>query len=339
MASPSLVTRAPGRAAALLLAGLLGLACDPRYWVCAPADRARLALLPARLSQTGLFADLAAERLAAGVWPYRPRFALWSDGAEKRRWLWLPPGRSIDTSRMDSWVFPEGTKLWKEFTRDGVRVETRLLAKVGPGEADWIGLAYVWSPDGLDAIAAPDGAEDARGTPHDVPASAECMGCHGGRRSRVLGFSALQLAGQAEPGEMDLAGASRAGWLSQPPAGELALPGDETERAALGYLHANCSHCHNQDRPPSQSGRCFDPRNGLDFFLASDHLGAVAETATYRTVVGKAITPGRPDDSKLVELLSHRGFFRQMPPLATEEVDATAVALVRRWIAGMERRP
>jgi hypothetical protein len=323
----------------VLLVVLACLGCDPRYWVCAPADRGRLALLPRKLSQSGLYAGVGSEQLAPGVWPYRPRYALWSDGAEKRRWIWLPPGSAIDTSRMDSWVFPQGTKLWKEFARDGVRIETRLLAKVGPRDEDWIGLAYLWSADGTDAQAAPDGAEDARGTPHDVPASAECMACHGGRRSRVLGFSALQLAEQGAAGELDLAGAARAGILSAPPAHALEPPGDETERAALGYLHANCSHCHNQDRPPSQNGRCFDPRNDLDFFLASDHLGATAETATYRTVVGKAIKPGNPDDSKVVELVSHRGFLRQMPPLATEEVDATAVALVRRWITEMAARP
>jgi hypothetical protein len=323
----------------LLLVVLAALGCDPRYWVCAPADRGRLALLPSRLSQTGLYSDLRADQPAPGVWPYRPRFALWSDGAEKRRWIWLPPGTSIDTSRMDSWVFPEGTRLWKEFTRAGVRVETRLLAKVGPRDEDWIGLAYLWNADGSDALAAPEGAEDARGTPHDVPASAECMGCHGGRRSRVLGFSALQLPGSGAAGELDLAGAARAGLLSAPPLHELEPPGDDTERAALGYLHANCSHCHNQDRPPSQGGRCFDPKNGLDFFLSADHLATTAETATYRTVIGKAITPGNPDDSKVVDLISHRGFFRQMPPLATEEVDHAAVALVRRWIAGMVARP
>ena len=133
--------------------------------------------------------------------------------------------------------------------------------------------------------------------------------------------------------------ATSAGLLSAPPPRELALPGDEIERAALGYLHANCSHCHNQDRPPSQGGRCFDPRNGLDFFLSADHLGTTAETATYRTVVGKELEPGDPDDSKVVDLMSHRGFFRQMSPLATEEVDPTAVALVRRWIAQMGARP
>ena len=82
---------------------------------------AQLSAVPARLTETGLYADLRADALAPGVLPYRPQFELWSDGASKRRWISLPPGTRIDTSDMDSWQFPEGTKLWKEFSRDNVR--------------------------------------------------------------------------------------------------------------------------------------------------------------------------------------------------------------------------
>jgi hypothetical protein len=53
-------------------------------------------------------------------------------------------------------------------------------------------------------------------------------------------------------------------------------------------------------------------------------------------VVGRAITPGAPEKSKLLDLVSHRGFFRQMPPLATREVDTAAVDLLRRWITEMK---
>src|SRR5262245_30688341 len=107
---------------------LSSAACG-RSWVCDERDRALVSRAPEHLSETGLFADVARESLAPDIIAYAPRFQLWSDGADKRRWLWLPPGARIDTSDMDSWVFPVGTKFWKEFTRDGVRVETRLLEK------------------------------------------------------------------------------------------------------------------------------------------------------------------------------------------------------------------
>jgi hypothetical protein len=264
---------------------------------------------------------------------YAPRFQLWSDGADKRRWLWLPPGTRIDTSDMDAWVFPAGTRFWKEFTRDGVRVETRLLEKLGPGD-DWVALAYLWRSDRSDADAAPFGAIDAAGTPHDVPASNECAACHGGRKSFVLGFSAIQLSSLPQ-GELDLAALTAAGLVTTAPAKSYEVPGTDTERAALGYLYANCSQCHNRNRPERSGARCFDPKDNLDFSLSVNALGAPADTATYRSAVGSVVKPGRPDESRLFELVSRRGFFKQMPPLASERVDRDAVIVLERWIREM----
>jgi hypothetical protein len=326
------------RRATSLLAGLVACAVPlasagcRRYWICDEVDEELVARAPQRLSGTGLFADGAGESLAPGVMAYAPRFPLWSDGADKRRWLWLPPGTRIDTGDMDSWEFPVGSKFWKEFTRDGVRVETRLIEKL-PGD-EWLALAYLWRSDQSDADAAPFGAIDAGGTPHDVPASNECAACHGGRKSFVLGVSAIQLSSLPE-GELDLAALVAADLVTTAPARSFEVPGSDSERAALGYLHANCSHCHNQDRPARSGARCFDPENELDFALSVDALGAPADTATYRSAVDSVVEPGEPGESRLIDLVSRRGFFKQMPPLASERVDDSAVSLLERWIREM----
>ncbi|MCK5942315.1 MAG: hypothetical protein KAI24_10130, partial [Planctomycetes bacterium] len=76
------------------------------------ASGATLPPPPARLADTGLYADFARREVAADVLPYSPVYALWSDGANKRRWLWLPPGTHIDGSDPDAWRFPIGTRLW-----------------------------------------------------------------------------------------------------------------------------------------------------------------------------------------------------------------------------------
>jgi hypothetical protein len=316
-------------AGASALAGPVAAGCQP-YRTCDPVDEAAVGALPERLSSTGLHAGTP-ETLAPDVFGFRPRFELWSDGASKRRFIWLPPGTQIDTSDMDSWQFPTGTKVWKEFSRDGVRIETRLLQR---NERGWIGVAYLWQTDGTDAIAVPYGAIDALGTPHDLPAANECDACHAGRRSHVLGFSAVQLARAPEPDSLTLDELVRRELVSDAPSAMPQLPGNETEQAALGYLHANCSHCHNTSRPALEGARCFDPENDIDFSLRADEAATVAETATYRTT-GDHIEPGRPGDSRLLELVNQRGGFRAMPPLATENVDRDAVALLRRWIEGM----
>jgi hypothetical protein len=318
----------------VLLIALSGAGCQ-RYWICDEADASRIAELPARLSETGLYAAITTGELAPGVVPYTPRFPLWSDGSDKQRWILLPDGAPIDTSDMDEWVFPEGTKLWKQFSVGGVRIETRLLEKRGPTDADWVALAYTWEPDGHDATAAPLGEIDSHDTDHDIPAAGECFACHGGRRSFVLGFSAIQLASDAPEGELDLDRLVEEGRLSDPPVIEPVVPGNSVEVAALGYFHANCSHCHNQRRPEREGARCFDPEDDYDFTLAVGALDSVASTPTYRTVVGDAVTPGDPDDSVLFELVGSRGMFQQMPPLATEKVDSSAVETIRAWIEGL----
>jgi hypothetical protein len=113
----------------------------------------------------------------------------------------------------------------------------------------------------------------------------------------------------------------------------LTVPGNDDDRRALGYLHANCGHCHNQDRPAAARSRCYDPNNDLDFWLRTDRLDSVQATPTYRSGRGNAFEPGRPEDSRMLELMSARGFLRQMPPLGTEQTDARGLAAVRGWIA------
>jgi hypothetical protein len=330
--------RSPGHhvllSALVLIVAFGAGGCNQRHWVCEPPDEAALAKLPERLSETGLYSDFATETLSAGTRAYQPEFELWSDGASKRRWLLLPAGARIDTSDMDTWIFPEGTQLWKEFVRDGVRVETRLLQKVGPREQDWIGLAYVWAADQHEAYAAPQGAIDVLGTRHNVPASGECMACHAGSRSRVLGVSAIQLSRAAQGDDLDLERLRSRDLLSHPPVQPLIVPGDETVRAALGYLHANCSHCHNRDRPRSTGARCYEPDNELDFRLLTNELETVERTPTYQTM-GSVVKAGRPGASPLVRAVSTRDFFERMPPLASERTNSQAVALLRRWIAGL----
>ncbi len=66
---------------------------------------------PTELRCTGLYADWNTKTLAPGVRPYDPGLHLWSDGADKARWIYLPPGTQIDTSNMDQWTFPKGTKI------------------------------------------------------------------------------------------------------------------------------------------------------------------------------------------------------------------------------------
>lgn len=324
--------RRPLRASLVLVSCLAatGCSCSPSFRECAEPDPQVRDILPERLSETGLFRNMSTEELEADVHPFRPRFELWSDGATKRRWIHLPAGSRIDTSDPDDWHFPVGTKLWKEFTRDGVRVETRVLVKRGPDIGDWTMVAYVWR--GGDAWATPDGQDDVRGTLHDVPSAAQCAGCHRGTRSGVLGFSAVQLPAVGAGDRLGIDSLRRAGLLTHPLPLDNDVPGNATTRAALGYLHANCSHCHNSERPPREGPRCFDPESSLDFMLRLRDLNRVESTAAYRTGIGEVIRPGNPAESSLIIRVRSRDPWWGMPALGTEEIDRRGNQILERWI-------
>jgi hypothetical protein len=246
---------------------------------------------------------------------------------------------------MNRWSLPIGTRLWKEFSLGGTRLETRLVERYGSGPTDyWMG-AFVWLPDGSDARLSEQGEQDLFGTPHDVPARERCGACHNGEPGRALGFSALQLAAAppepASPVDLDLSQLAAEGRLSVPPVADYAIPGAPDTVAALGYLHANCGNCHN-------------PRGAAwpdtQMLLRLDVTAAGVDTAPlvaglvnvplqyYRAEDGETtlrVVPGHPEQSGLVTRMNVRGPREQMPPLATEQVDQQGVALVSRWIEGL----
>ena len=96
---------------------------------------------PALLSETGLYEASRPGAIARGVRQFSPQYPLWTDGAKKARWIYLPPGTAIDTTVPGEWTFPVGTRFWKEFTFNGRKVETRFIWRAAADR--WIFATYV----------------------------------------------------------------------------------------------------------------------------------------------------------------------------------------------------
>jgi cytochrome c553 len=283
--------------------------------------------MPDRLSLTGLYTDIRAKTLSPRLVEFTPKNVLWSDGAEKHRWFELPEGGQIDSSDMDHWKFPVGTKFFKEFALDGKRLETRLIWRVadtGNREKDTLVGAFLWNEAETDAVFAKDGGQNLRGTEHDAPAADTCWRCHVGEAGHALGLAALQIGDvSALP-------------LSAPPAAGTTFA---APNSALGYLHANCGHCHNPE-----GGAWVDSHMILR--LDVDERDATANQVVQSTVgadleqwinhgYAKRIVAGDPDQSALYARISQRAMNVQMPPIATEKVDDAGVALIRAWIQSL----
>jgi hypothetical protein len=293
--------------------------------------------------------DFAPSLRAAGFFSadklaFSPQYALWSDGADKQRFIELPAGSSIDASDPDNWRFPHGTRLWKTFTHGERKVETRLIELSADGR--WRYATYLWRADGDDADLAP--ARGARlalaEAPHGryaVPGRGDCIACHGGATTPVLGFSALQLAGARSAGELTLHRLVERGLLRGLPPAVLATPpriaaGNEIERAALGYLHGNCAHCHhpNEGRVPVRLNlmqRVADLPGSAAQVLRS-MLDAPSRFQRGDETSAHALVPGDADASVLLQRMRARDGRAQMPPLGSELADSQALALLARWI-------
>ena len=293
---------------------------------------------PAHLADTGLYSDFASRTLSPGVITYEPRYPLWSDGASKKRYLLLPPNTKIDDTSMNDWIFPIGTKAWKEFTAEGKVVETRLLWKIA--DSQWWEIAYAWTSDGTDAVAEADGGADALGTQHDIPSQLDCNACHANVRDVLIGVSAMQLG--ASDGDGTLWMLADAGLLMNAPNPPYDMPGSGIVKDALGYLHANCGHCHN---PISAINKQTSMR--LRVFTTDT---TPEQTPTYTTATCLAmkhaippdgqiftLVPGDPDASGIPVRMNQRGGFGMPPVLGcTKMVDEAGVATVRAWISSMD---
>ncbi len=296
------------------------------------------------LSETG-FEISGVTRFSPQTYRFEPQYPFWSDGAEKARFIHIPAGRQIDNSDPDRWNFPQGTRIWKEFKRDGVPVEVRMLLKYGQQPWEWDLSVYFWSEDGRDARKLALGRSDVLGTKHDIPSPSKCVTCHNADdQRRPLGITAVQLPWEHES-NLSISQLIEENRLTHPPSAPYLIPGDDLARTALGYLDTNCGSCH-------YDGSTFVENDvPLRLNLSTQLLETVAETNTYQTAIGKRplipglgtlvyIEPGQPESSFLHKRMTRRddgGW--QMPPLATEVVDEKGAQLIAEWISSLAAPP
>jgi hypothetical protein len=301
----------------------------------------------------GMFKDAYCQVLSDGIRAYHPQYPLWSDGAIKERYIYLPPGKQIDMSNPDRWDFPKGTRFYKVFSWDGTRVETRVLIKNtdAAGFASWTATSYAWSADQLSVSPANvNGVTNALGTPLDIPSQSNCSRCHTmSGADAAIGFNAIQLNHEGEGMTLttlldeSLLVNGAPGVALNVSVDNAVIPGDATTKAGLGYLHGNCGHCHGGPNPP-RGMRLWSPVGMTDL---SD--SPIFQTAVCKCIQGWTgrsnsdgdpyvlrVAPSHEALSGIIGRMSRRGAGEQMPPIGTEVVDPTGLAAVKAWINSVD---
>lgn len=299
--------------------------------------------LPESLECTGLYTDLEDKTVSKAVREFAPAHVLWSDGAAKRRWIYLPKDETIDATDPDSWVFPEGTRVWKEFSLNGRRIETRLFQKVESNH--WSKTTYAWNA--RETAATRSAGQDIMvgNQPYRIPSATECDECHSGRRDRVLGFeqALLGLPGAQGVSLAELVSEGLLDGFSGPTSYEIGADPNAVAANALGWLHANCGvSCHNDN--PASKGNTRGMRLHLNPGLLDGRdvgeFPSVATTvdqdaATLRWFGLKRVVAGSPEESLMYELVTQRAEGEQMPPLASRLVDEEFAPVLAQWIRSL----
>jgi mono/diheme cytochrome c family protein len=201
---------------------------------------------------------------------------------------------------------------------------------------------YQPAPDSADSSKLALAKENVAGTAHDIPAPSDCVSCHGDDETRrPLGLTAFQLPWSETEG-LSLERLIAEGRIAPAPDGPFEIPGDALTQAALGYFDTNCGSCHRE-------GSTFvDEKIPLRMELTTATVADVESSNVHRTAIGRGphvlgmgttlyIVPGEPEESFVWRRMSVRddgGW--QMPPLATEVLDAQGVALIEGWIRNLE---
>jgi uncharacterized repeat protein (TIGR03806 family) len=307
---------------------------------------------------TGKLADLVPSEK---VIPYDINSVLFSNYAEKLRFIKLPDGIQANYTTEGLLDIPKGTIIIKNFYYEndfskpgnGRRIlETRLLVNEEKG---WTAYPYVWNDEQTEAFY--DVAGDVKKVSYInaggksitidyiIPNKNQCKGCHiRGDKMLPIGTTAMQLNREhvyTNGKQNQLTYWQQQGLLNGLPAlntiEKFPAIDDKSkslESRARAYLDVNCGTCHHPQGPANTSG----------LFLhydqdASVELGIMKSPVAAGRGAGKNsydIVPGKPHKSILSFRMQTNDPGIAMPELGREQVHKEGVKLIKEWIKQMK---
>lgn len=315
--------------------------------------------VPRTLSSTGLFRDAASLEARPGVVPYDVNSPLWSDNAQKTRWVALPARAQIGLAADGTYQWPGGSLFIKHFdlvtneqTQQRRRLETRLLVLDSSG-ANGYGVTYKWRDDNLDADLLTSGLDEeieivgsdgrTRTQTWHYPSQEECLQCHTVKSGFVLGPSMRQLNGDFDypTGRKDnqIRTWNYLQMFSSNVNEERIQDYDRLvrvddahaslEHRVRSYFDVNCAFCH----LPGGTGAQWDGRYETPLAQQKNVDGDVRET--FGISDAKIVAPGDLQKSIMHLRMTSTEATRRMPPVGSNVVDEAAVDAISQWILSL----
>lgn len=302
---------------------------------------------------------MADQKPAKGVVPYAMNMSLFTDYAQKLRFVQLPDGQTVDFNPDSVLQFPIGTKIIKTFyypndfgdAKKGRRIiETRVLLRDDDG--GWVAMPYIWNDEQTEATLEPGGDtkkvafKDEKGRrktiDYLIPNVNQCRGCHiRGDKMSPIGPSARQLNGDLDA-QNQLVNWKNMGLLRGLPDDMASVPkfphiDDKTaslDARARAYLDINCGHCHTMRGPAVTSGLFLDWKTtdstAYGFMKTPVAAGRGSGGLKYD------ILPQKPNESILLYRMISTNPGELMPEVGRSLVHTEGVELIREWIKAMK---
>ena len=322
------------------------------------------------LSAYNLFADPTDPRTNAndGV-HYQLITPLFTDYAEKYRFIFIPEGKQAAYNSRNTLDFPVGTIIAKTFTmphdflNDGAGediIETRLLI---PRKEGWKALPYIWREDRGDADLAlaggtrtvswihSDGSD--RSTDYVIPDANSCKNCHstvrdesgsGVNQETVITPIGPKARFLNQDNQYDGQSVNQLAHMAQ--LGVLAgLPADldsvetvphwqdtaaDLQNRAKGYLDINCAHCHSPGGFASNSGLF------LEYWREVGTTYGLCKTPVAAGAgsggLSFDVVPGNAAESITAYRMDSNEADVRMPEIGRSVIHEEGLALVREWI-------
>ncbi len=317
----------------------------------------------AKLSEYGFFAGKLNQLTPANnnVIPYELNSPLFSDYADKKRFIVLPENTTIKYDPREVLDFPVGTTLVKNFyytaenleqSDSNIIMETRLLIK--EKDLTWTALPYVWNENQTDAYlsilgkklqVARRGKNEIAPFEYVSPDMNQCKSCHmKGNQPHPIGPSARQLNrdnvfGKITHNQLDylIEKGFLVGLDNSSAAPKLASYSDthfSINDRARAYLDINCAHCHRVDGSARNTALNlnYDEMDEVDFGVNKHPISAGQGSGNLKLNIVK----GAPEKSILAYRMKHTDPNIMMPEMGKKLVDEEGVALIEQWIREME---
>jgi uncharacterized repeat protein (TIGR03806 family) len=314
--------------------------------------------VPKKLSEFNFFADLNLQEPNEGVLPYDLINPLFSDYADKLRFVYVPENKRLGYSPDKVLDFPDGSVLIKTFAYlndhpeskiDKQLLETRLLIKKNDS---WKNISYIWNEEQDDAYLSiagktintsfvmEDGTE--RNVRYRVPNINQCKECHQlNKEIQPIGPKVRNLNHEFSYSDGTMNQIKKwqlMEWIDSadnyPTIANWSNEENDLESRARAYLDINCGHCHIPGGSADTTGLYLNFKEDSNMHIGIYKKPVAAGRASNN--LKYSIDPGNPNKSILSFRMTSLDPGIMMPESGRSLNHKEGVELIEKWIKNMK---